>query len=464
MKLCEKGLNFIQLWNDLGEVRVCGWARDGYIGNLLDSSFEEIYHGEKAQKLRDRLAAGDYSMCNKDDCPWLACNDMKDVLVEIEDVPKYPNTLSLSFENCCNYNCSTCNMHERMLAADKSEIEKRYDIIEEKIKDVLPHIKNISANGQGEIFVSKRALNLLANWKPLAKQEECSVALETNGSLFDEVHWKQIENLGQYYLRVTVTVMSFDEYTYQKLSGTKLPITQIENNLRFIKELREKGIVNEFRIGTVVQERNFRQLPEFARRCIEEFGADYVRLRSFVPWGKKPLEEEWYTDVINPHHPYHEEYVEIMKDPIFKHPKVHDWSGGVGTTLGEHPWKKRLDCAKERNAIMQKYILEKNCFKETLYNAIPQGGKVYLYGIGELGKVFFEEMNREYQIDAIIDNYYCCDTYRDTKVVGFDNIGALDKSAYVLITPLLDERKIRSQLIQEGFDVLKMLSPRLWLK
>ena len=451
MKLCERGLNFVQIYNDTGDVRICSWTKDGYVGSLLNHTFEELFHSETADQLRNRLACGDYCDCNVDDCPWLACGEIENHQVEINSVPKSPNSLFLAYENVCNYNCSTCNIHERWLKADKVELEKRYDIIESRIRSVLPHVKHISANGQGEVFVSKRILKLLSEWKPLAPVNECSASLETNGSLFDEIHWKQIENLGKYHLRVAVTVMSFNEYTYQQLSGTKLPISQVENNLRFIKSLREQGIVNEFEIATVVQERNFREMPGFARRCVEEFGADSVRLRSFVPWGKKPLEEEWFTDVINPYHPYHKEYEEVMKDPIFQNPKVHDWSGGIGTHLGEHPYKKKLNYANKKIQVQQKYIVNQEDFMRDISNKTPVGSDIIIYGIGEIGKVLVQALKDQYNIVAIIDNNCCSKTYNNIPIVSKNDIASLNKDACVIITPLGDYSEIRKELINGGY-------------
>ena len=66
--------------------------------------------------------------------------------------------------------------------------------------------------------------------------------LETNGSLFDEEHWKQIENLGKYKLNVAITIMSFEESVYQHLSGVNYPIEKIENNLRYVKNFARKGL------------------------------------------------------------------------------------------------------------------------------------------------------------------------------------------------------------------------------
>lgn len=328
-KICERILNFVQIVDYKGTVRLCGWLNNNTIGSLSHQSMEEIFHGKYANELRERLLNNDYSMCKIDACPYLAMNDIDNHLVEIDEIPEYPEELHLAFENVCNYHCMSCTIHDVMLKNRAKDLESGYNKIEKELEEVLPHVKRLGANGCGELFVSKRILKLLSEWKPLASPEEITVFLETNGSLFDEEHWKQIENLGQYHLSVAITVMSFDEPTYQLLSGTRLPISQIEDNLRFVKSLREQGIVNYFEIATVVQERNFRTIPEFARRCIKEFGADYVRLRPFMPWGSQEPEIEWFMDIRNPKHPYYSEYKEIQKDEIFRHPLVHDWSGGL---------------------------------------------------------------------------------------------------------------------------------------
>lgn len=333
-RICERGLNRIQIIDHNGNIRICAWIMDengGQIGALSHQSLSEIYHGRRANELRERMFSGDYSMCDIDACPLLAMDILDEHMVEIDEVPEYPDGLYLAFENVCNYSCTCCTIHDTMTKNQLKDIENGYDKIEEQIKDIMPHLKTISANGLGELFCSKRTLKLLSEWRPLAPAEEVSVILESNGSLFDEKHWKQIENLGQYHLSVAITVMSFEESTYQFLSGTKLPITQIENNLHFIKKLREQGVVDYFEIATVVQERNFREMPAFVRRCIEEYEADYIRLRPYEPSGSMDPEMEWFTDIRNPKHPHYEEYKKVMENEIFKHPRVYEWSGGRDT-------------------------------------------------------------------------------------------------------------------------------------
>lgn len=446
--MCERILNWVQIIDHKGTVRLCSWIDNNIIGSLSHQTLKEIYSGVHANELRKRLEDKDYSQCIVDACPYLAMDDIKNHLVEVDEIPKYPEELHLAYENVCNYHCMSCTVHDTMLQNKEKDLEKGYDIIEKKLQEVLPHVKKIGANGCGELFVSKRILKLLSEWKPLAPAEEVSVSLETNGALFDEEHWKQIENLGKYHLSVAITVMSFDEPTYQLLSGTKLPISQVENNLRFVKKLREQGIVDYFEIATVVQERNFRTVPEFARRCVEEFGADYVRLRPYMPWGSQEPEIEWFMDIRNPEHPYYSEYQEMKKSEIFQHPKVHDWSGGLDTVnIKTFPY--RVSYYKER--ILTEIILNTdNLIKKV--NNYTNGNPVVIYGLGNVGKTLVKQLcEKGIQFAYILDKYKACDSFKNTHVYDLKETEKLSKEMNIIITPLLNFDEICNDLNRLGY-------------
>ena len=74
MKLCQRGLNFVQISDDYGKVRICTWTKDAEASCLVEQSFADIWMGERTQKKRERLAKGDYSLCIVDDCPYLSKN------------------------------------------------------------------------------------------------------------------------------------------------------------------------------------------------------------------------------------------------------------------------------------------------------------------------------------------------------------------------------------------------------
>ena len=435
MRICERAINSLQISDYEGTVRVCGWLHmpeSGAVGSLKYDSLYDIWHGKPLRDLHTRLANDDYSLCNIDQCHFLAMGTIEDHKIELDELPEYPSQLWLAFERNCNYSCPCChapNWRERLTCDD---VEPGYRNIEEKIRDILPHIKLLSANGLGELFASPHTLKILSEWQPIAPKEEVKVILETNGSLFNEKNWQKIANLGQYNLHVAITVMSLEEKTYQICHGTKLPITQIESNLRFIKKLREKEIINCLELATVVQERNFRTLPELTHRFIEEFGADIVRLRPFADTGAKSPEVEWFMDVRGAYHPYHQEFLEIMKDPIFKHPKVSDWSGGRDSEIGDlSTYLARKGCIvngrEQVNYDVVKILAGEENIEEQIekYFISKKINKIALYGMGYPGRAFVKTIfGTKIEIDTMVDKSLVGESIRGMRVI---NISELPK-------------------------------------
>ena len=41
MKICKRALNRIQIYNENGDVRICGFIKNDKIGNLLEKEWKE---------------------------------------------------------------------------------------------------------------------------------------------------------------------------------------------------------------------------------------------------------------------------------------------------------------------------------------------------------------------------------------------------------------------------------------
>lgn len=431
-RICERALNFFQIYDEDGRARLCCWTRDGYIGKLTEHSVYELYNSPQANKIKERHIKDDYSLCNIDACPYLAMNEVEAHKVSIEKLPDLPDTLYLGFERICNYSCTSCSVHDTMVKNNARDLEENYRLIEERIREVLPYIKRIGANGCGELFACKRTLQLLADWEPQAPADECTVALETNGSLFNEKNWKQIENLGKYHLRVAISVMSFEEPIYRYLSGTTLPISNLIDNLYFVKKLREAGIINYLELATVVQEQNFREMPEFARRCVEDFGADYVRLRPYEWWGECSKDEAWFKDVRNPRHPLYGEYKKTMSHDIMSHPKVHDWSGGLdaqGVSLMPSVLQTlKLDVVTELS-------LHADDIAGKLCQLSRDIKNVYIYGLSSAGKVLSKIIgDKGIKTAGFLDRGKGNIKWNGIDVVRLENEEVLDHKIPIVIT------------------------------
>ncbi len=451
-KICSRGMNRFQVYSVNGDVRLCSWMRDMHLGNLIDNTVEELYNNEAAKRIKNRLLAQDYSMCIVDSCPYLANNSLAEELIDYDPEQRFPKRLALAFETTCNYACTGCTYHSKLHGKDMEQIERNYEIIEERLREVLPHVTYISANGCGELFASKHILKLLSEWNPDVGIENTEVSLESNGSMFDEKHWKQIENLGKANLSVSITVMSFDEDIYRYLSGTKLPISQIENNLRFIKGLREKNIINHLELCTVVQEQNFREMPRFARRCIEEFGADSVRLRPFVAWGAKEEDIEWFANVRNPRHPMYNDYKRVMSDPIFKHPAVDDWSGEMDSVDSTY---SPLQMSKAENKMLSYFWKNSDNFLGKIRSMTPgENGKVAVYGVTDLAKSIVDKIDStqgfqlEYMIDRDCKDWY----YGEKRIWRHIHLKEQDKGLLVIVAQIKRKEQIVSFLKSEGYE------------
>ncbi len=383
MKICRQAL-YVQVIDGIGTVRVCGWAGYYLLGNLRDNTMKELYNNEAARKFRQTLIDGTYDFCNEENCPYMANNTLESQLIEIDKIPDYPEEISLAYDRRCNYAC-TCCISKCNDKLDPAAQEK----IENEIRTALPYVKRFSANGLGEFFVSDSIMKLVAEWKP-TEIEGAQFFLETNGSLFNRSNWEKIKNIGDSDFNVAITVHSFDEAAYQYLSGTKLKITQIIENLHFVKTLREKGIINFLQLGLVMQERNFRTLPEFVDRCLNEFGADQVRIRRFLP--EKAMDEnyEWFFDIRNPLHPYHREYLEIMQHPIFKDPRVFIWTGDHLSNRGELP-------AKANYRVMRNLFLGEGDMGRKLSDYLIAHGypRVILYAITDIAEALVKLLRDE---------------------------------------------------------------------
>lgn len=388
------GLESIWINHACGDVRMCGWTQY-VIGNLLENSIEELWHGEKAEKFRKSLQDGSYQFCKSEMCPYLANHTLDTILTEYK-VPNYPRYCSLSYEEQCNYVCKFCR--DKKYVSTQGEREQ-YKKIEKEVKKFIGELDTLSTNGVGEVFCSPSILNILGNVK---LKESAKVQVESNGSLFNEKNWQKIDNIGKYNLEVIITVHSFDEDAYQFLSGTTLPVDNVLQNLRFIKSLREKNIVNRFEIATVVCERNFRHMPDFVKRSLE-FNPDSIRLRFFEPYGVRSKSIEWFFDVRNPHHPYYEEFVNVMRHPVFEDPRVWKWQGETLSNFKEHPYYEE----QSKVRILSRLLTLEN-IGERLRNYFQEHDvrRFALYGSGYVGQAFASLLNQNgIEFNNILDTY-----------------------------------------------------------
>lgn len=403
-----------------GEVRLCSW-NFVTVGNIFENTLYEIWHSEKANMVRKSFLEEKLCGCHEYECPYciqgdnsIFCENIEEAQKIYDALPDTPSEIILAFDVRCNHICPHCR--QTNFVPDKEYINGMKKIIEH-IEPYFNNVKFFDINGGGEVFVCPEMMDMLSRFK--TENKDCEVYLETNGAMFKD-NWNKIKHLAEYKLTLSVTPNSFQRETYRYLAGRD-DLDKFNESFELIKNLRAEGKVNKLRVTMVVQDSNFREIPEFIQNCLDH-NADEIILRPIFMWFGINQDEWFIKNVQNPGHPYHKEYMEILEMPICKHEKVYNW----GITNEMHPVTYREYFTQILDANV-KYV--KGCIEE-IRKAIGKN-KVVVYGNGGIGKVLVKELlDVDNKADVVCiavtntnaeDEFYYGNRIRKVKEIEFDD-------------------------------------------
>lgn len=421
MKYCERPFKHVYVMPN-GNVLLCSWNTKP-IGNLLENSLEEIWNGSIATEIRKSIKDNSFRYCKTTGCPFCENGSLKTVDEDNDELFTplvQPVEFNCAIDYTCNHSCPSCR-HEVFIPDEK--YIKNMDIIIEKLLPYLPNAEFVSTDGQGDCFASPKVMKMLENIT--IKNPNMRITLETNGVLFDEAHWKRIEHLSKAHMRVVVTPNSFEKATYKYLSGGHDNVDKLLENLKFIRSLREKELINDFAISIVVQDRNFRELPAFCEKCIDEFHVDSVSIKPIYKWFKLKEDEYLEKDILNPLHPYFDEYQDVWKDERLKNPKIFWWGAKNIHPAKKMPKEKYIELWDVAADWLNLVLDNPECVQEYLRKKGYQ--KVAIYGYGRVGKMLYKNIKEMTNLiidrlpkcvnDKVVTVLACEEKYPDTDLV-----------------------------------------------
>lgn len=385
MEFCKRPFEEIYISDKY--VKICNWmAMDTVLGNPLEQSLESMWNSEKAEMVRDSIRDGSFRYCNKETCPKCASGRME----EIEDdlgkdykAETYPKLMNVSYDYVCNHKCPSC----------RDDFFRPDDAYKEKMKrlkeTVLPFANNteiLSTCGMGDCFSSPFMMEFLSELRP--ENPNFHLSFETNGVFVDESHWAKIAHLHKYPINITVTPNSFDKYTYQYLSGGVDDLEKCKQSLKFISVLRKAKKIESFKINMVVQEANYWEIPSFIKTCLDEYDPDIIQIKPLNRWFGLDADGYWFKNVLNPKHPYHQNYLRVMQDPILKHPKVWDWTEQI------HDRDSRLHPAAYDRVyvdLLYKLVADDDNYKKisTTLDCLSSNS-IAIYGAWKYGEILYD--------------------------------------------------------------------------
>ena len=300
------------------------------IGNLPESSIEEVWNGEAAKSIRRSILDGSFRHC-KAWCPFLQTRsgfvqyadevvdeDMKRVLREGPEVlSNGPRVVGAAFDSSCNLSCPTCRTHRLI----ESEAEDDILALQEQLTDqAFKDLRMLYITGSGDAFGSPYFLSWLRRMR-LAEFAHLRIHLHTNAQLWTPRIWPKIPaDVRERIASAEISIDAASEQTYAR-NRRGGDWNRLLENLAFISTLRSAGPLTMVKIHMVVQENNFLEMPAFVELG-KRFGFDAVYFSRLLDWGVLSPEEIVARCVHRTGHPRHAEFLRILEDPRLRDPIV----------------------------------------------------------------------------------------------------------------------------------------------
>ena len=309
MSFCTQPFNRIEIYENGDVYNCCPPFINFYkIGNIFETSFDEIWNGNAVKELRKRILNSDFSLCsdlcNRKNQEEFCEKEYSEVVLE------YPEEISISSDNSCNVKCRICrDTHYRT--------EYKKDLLDEEIEKIwLPILKNaklLRFGCSGEPFASYKEKQIIK--KAAEKYPELKFHFHTNGILANE---KTLKGLNVYdrINTITVSLHSASRWTYNKIvRGGKYD--KVLSNLNLYSKMKENGLLNNFRMIFVVYDENYKDIIKFAKMAGKyNATAEFWALRE-VKETKIGQNFEKHS-IISKEHKKHKELIKILKNPILK--------------------------------------------------------------------------------------------------------------------------------------------------
>lgn len=293
------------------------------IGNLHKTNLMSVWNSDKAQDIRRSILEGDFKYCRATKCPLIASGHLpyKDQvsdpeLKEIIDkgltvLTNKPKVLNLCYDRSCNLSCPSCRTS--LITIKGEEYTEKLKLQEDLLASGLDDAELLVVTGSGDPFGSHLYRELLTTLDT-KQYPKLTIKLMTNGQLFTPQAWEKWHKINKSIRVVAISVDAANDETYQIVRrGGKLP--NLLTNLEFISQLRQQGDLDYVEISFVVQQLNYKEMPDFVRMG-KRFKFDKVSFAKISDWGTYSSELFTSQTVHSFSHPEHQEFLEIFKDPI----------------------------------------------------------------------------------------------------------------------------------------------------
>jgi MoaA/NifB/PqqE/SkfB family radical SAM enzyme len=320
------------------------------VGNIFkEQRWDDVWNSETAQVVRASILDGTYKYCNKRACPvilndaFVRETDLRDRWRQIllEQGVRVTDTLftDLGYDASCNLSCPQCRVE--LIVLDKAGAIRLDAVRNGMIDDLLSKLRNVRITSGGEALFSRHFRKVLADINRQTCPNLTHLELLTNGMLFDRKQWETFKNLHYLKIMVVFSIDACSKETFETIRRNGRWEKMLAN-LEFASRLRRERKILQFFISYAVQAANFREMPALVRMA-ERLSVDRISFFKLENIGTYSEDDYRSRNVVDPHHPLHEEFLEVVRDPALGSPIVafHNLGPFIAAIHGhppERPW------------------------------------------------------------------------------------------------------------------------------
>lgn len=326
-RFCPHPFENFEIYKD-GSVFSCNCTQVPFpIGNALTQSKEEIWQSPVARAVRESILDGSFRFCSPMTC-WQRFNlpkrsEQPERFAELQrmgvDGLVPPKHLNLSYDLSCNLSCPSCR--NGTIMATQTEREKL-----EQVRDqiVLPLLKNkvaesVYITGSGDAFGSPHFRGIL---KEICDPQygHVEITLGTNGQLITPRLWEEFKPLHSRFRDITISIDGATPETYERLRRGST-WEKLLRTMGVLSQARRAGAIRRIMVNMVVQQQNFLEMRPLVALC-QDWAVDGIRFYRIRQWGNVLAGSFMASDVANPLHPQHPEFLAELADPVFAQPII----------------------------------------------------------------------------------------------------------------------------------------------
>lgn len=319
---CSRSLGYLEVY-DRGELWLCcPNSTTVPLGNVYHDDVMELWNGPQARKVREEIARGTFSLCNR--CSYLPapCGPVQKVESdEVPDAPPRIYKLFIAFDRTCSMRCTSCRSDVfQYKNGDDSEVRGLYAWL--LSSGILEHVDCLRMLSSGDPMTSNLCQETLRHI-PWSRYPNLKLHFQTNGIFFTpESYAAMTEETRSRLESVSVSIDAANRKTYalNRSRGNEATYDVLTDNLRFISGLKRANLLQTYCHVMVVQANNFREMQDFALQAFA-MGAD-AEYMQFNNWGTFTDAEFAARAVHLPEHPDHADYLWTRSQPIFSDPRI----------------------------------------------------------------------------------------------------------------------------------------------